>query len=256
MQQRQIKKAGELNKGDKFYEIIDGNTSRRLYTVTRKLDDVIHGEIFDQDGVWVAGTWLREHEDVVFVPEFNNLETAKMEKGDIVKTENGAMVITDKVWLAQNDKTIYKVQKIEVLEELLIDESAILYKIPLDELRNEYNIEPSLSSYEYKIFDISDYNIPEEKPKPVYTQQVQDGKNEYQVWSEGYAATGNSGEAFQLNLTNGTCTMWKGDTFRAACINAMLSIGWEIDHYYDYGKNTYWGCRFFDNEQDARKSFG
>ena len=113
-----------------------------------------------------------------------------------------------------------------------------------------------LSSVEFIIFDVSDYKPEPEKPKPVYTKQVKTGENEYEVWTEGYAVTGNSGEAFQLNLTNETSTKWKGDTFRAACINAMISLEWDIDHYYDYGKNTYWACRFFDNEQDARKSFG
>lgn len=113
-----------------------------------------------------------------------------------------------------------------------------------------------LTSYEFIIFDVSDYKIPEEKPKPVYIKQMQGGANEYQVWAEGFAATGEHGTAFQLNLTNETCTLWKGDSFREACLNALKSLNWETDRYYDYSRNTYWGCRFFDNEQDARKSFG
>ena len=113
-----------------------------------------------------------------------------------------------------------------------------------------------LTSFEFIIFDVSDYKAPEEKPKPVYTKQVQEGTNEYQVWTEGYIATGEHGTAFQLNLTDQTCTLWKGDSFRGACVNALKSLDWEMDHYYDYARNTYWGCRFFDNEQDARKSFG
>jgi hypothetical protein len=113
-----------------------------------------------------------------------------------------------------------------------------------------------LTSFEFIIFDVSDYKAPEEKPKPVYTQQVQDGKNEYQVWTEGYAATGQHGTAFQLNLTNESCTLWKGNTFQEACVNAMKSLEWDMEGYYDPNRNSYWACRFFDNEQDARKSFG
>jgi len=82
-------------------------------------------------------------------------------------------------------------------------------------------------------------------------------QSKYQVWLEGYAATGESGTAMQLNLPNEDCTLWEGGvSFRAACLNALETLKWEIDHYYDYARNTYWGCRFFDNEQDARKTFG
>ena len=113
-----------------------------------------------------------------------------------------------------------------------------------------------LGTATFIIFDVSDYKPEPEKPEPVYTKQVKTGSNEYEVWIEGFAATGQSQKAFQLNLTHDTSTKWKGNSFREACINAMTSLEWDMAHYYNYENNSYWACRFFDNEKDARKSFG
>lgn len=111
------------------------------------------------------------------------------------------------------------------------------------------------SSYKFIIFDVSNTQIPE-VVKEVYTDQIMSGKNNYEVWIEGYVATGESGEAYRLNLTNEINTLWKGDIFKDACINAMKSLGWELKGYYDKERNSYWACRFYNNEKDARKSFG
>lgn len=72
----------------------------------------------------------------------------------------------------------------------------------------------------------------------------------YQIWSEGYAATGEYSNA-QYHGTS------EGDTFKEAVDNLLKT--WdqkEVGIYYNPDKLTYWGCRFFDNETDARKSFG
>lgn len=69
----------------------------------------------------------------------------------------------------------------------------------------------------------------------------------YQVWSEGYAATGNSGSAELLGEVEA------GD-FASAC--SVLFEGSERAKYFDKQQLTYWGCRLFDNEQDARQAFG
>jgi hypothetical protein len=130
-----------------------------------------------------------------------------------------------------------------------------VYNPPLDE--NQSNIPPEgyKSTYEYIVFDLSNY-VPEPEPeKPVYSKQVMDGRNLYEVWTEGYAATGEHGTAFQLTLSTELRTKWRGDTFEEACRNAMKSLEWDMS-YYDPGRNTYWACRFYDNEKDARKSFG
>lgn len=116
--------------------------------------------------------------------------------------------------------------------------------------------EKKLSSYKFMVFDVSDYTPPPEPEKKVYTKQVNDGKNLYEVWIQGYAATGEHGEAFQLTLSTEISTKWRGDGFQKACVNALKSLEWDMKDYYDPIKNSYWACRFFDNEQDARKSFG
>jgi hypothetical protein len=71
--------------------------------------------------------------------------------------------------------------------------------------------------------------------------------DEFEVWSEGYAITGNSsGATFEGKF--------KGATFRDACAEWAKTV--EEPHLYNAKDNTYWGCRLFDNETDARRSFG
>lgn len=80
----------------------------------------------------------------------------------------------------------------------------------------------------------------------------------YEVWSEGYRATGQSATAFKLINPKGDGT-WEAETFSDACILAMKSSGYsyqDIDKFYNPVKNSFWGCRFFDNEKDAKRSFG
>lgn len=70
----------------------------------------------------------------------------------------------------------------------------------------------------------------------------------FDVWSEGYSATGGSAQAFYLGS-------YPAKTFNEACFKALMTKKWDMS-FYDMKRNTYWGCRFFDNEADARKSFG
>jgi hypothetical protein len=71
----------------------------------------------------------------------------------------------------------------------------------------------------------------------------------FEVWTEGFSATGESGDA----TFHGE---FEGKTFREA-VNAYIATDPEYhNQYYDAKRLTYWGCRFFDNESDARKSFG
>ena len=73
----------------------------------------------------------------------------------------------------------------------------------------------------------------------------------YQVWVEGYVATGNSASATYLGEYEGTC-------FEDACLKACLDKygAKETANFYDANRNTYWGCHFYNNGTDARKSFG
>lgn len=70
----------------------------------------------------------------------------------------------------------------------------------------------------------------------------------YDIWTEGYRATGDVGYAFCLGSKAGA-------TFKEACAKFMK----EFDpggKYYNKETNCYWGCELFDNGTDARKSFG
>lgn len=70
----------------------------------------------------------------------------------------------------------------------------------------------------------------------------------YEVWMEGYAATGEHGTAQHLGNTTAA-------SFKEACKLVVENKNWDMS-YYNPERNTYWGCRFFDNGEDARKSFG
>ena len=69
---------------------------------------------------------------------------------------------------------------------------------------------------------------------------------EYKIWSEGYAATGNSSGAVYHGVGF-------GKTFKEAC-----SRFFALDRTGNYNENslTYWGCRLYEHESQARRSFG
>lgn len=93
----------------------------------------------------------------------------------------------------------------------------------------------------------------------------------FDIWMEGYAATGEHGTAQLIGQS-------EGETFEEAVINFRypedivrefdgkvivqkgdsLSLDKNPDGTYRKwdGHPTIWACRLFDNEQDARKSFG
>lgn len=73
----------------------------------------------------------------------------------------------------------------------------------------------------------------------------------YQIWAEGYEATGQSGTATYMGSAS-------GETFKDAVKKLAASKGPEDRAFYntDRTQPTYWGCGLFDNEADARKSFG
>lgn len=78
---------------------------------------------------------------------------------------------------------------------------------------------------------------------------------EFEIWSEGYAATGERGTAYFHGKA-------KGETFEEACKNFRDSDGEPLgldlneDGSLRYDRPSIWACRLFDNEADARKSFG
>lgn len=87
----------------------------------------------------------------------------------------------------------------------------------------------------------------------------------FEIWIEGYAATGESSPAVRVVREGETNTVWEGVTFQQACVKALNELNWDMLYealqglgscYYDMVDNSYWGRRFYDNEVDARKSFG
>lgn len=87
----------------------------------------------------------------------------------------------------------------------------------------------------------------------------------FEIWIEGYAATGESSPARRVVREGETDTMWEGVTFEQACVKALNELNWNMlyegiqglgSSYYDITRNAYWGCGFYDNEADARKNFG
>lgn len=77
---------------------------------------------------------------------------------------------------------------------------------------------------------------------------------QYHLWMEGYSITGNESKATYLGTFTATsfveaCKKWHESLPEESRKNYLLSISAN-------GTVTYWSCRIFDNELDARKSFG
>ena len=73
--------------------------------------------------------------------------------------------------------------------------------------------------------------------------------NTYDIWIEGWAATGDGWTpARRLGQSS-------GNTFEDACVNFMRSYD-RKNTYYNPASNSYWGCGLYDNESDARRNFG
>ena len=70
---------------------------------------------------------------------------------------------------------------------------------------------------------------------------------EWQIWAGGYSATGGAGKATLL-------TKQKAESFLSA-IEKWKTVA-QSPQLINPDNLTYWGCRLFDNETEARKSFG
>lgn len=66
----------------------------------------------------------------------------------------------------------------------------------------------------------------------------------FEVWMEGYRATGESAPAHKVGEV-------EAPDFAAAC-DALCGAM----ECYDRAKRAVWACRLFDNETDAQRSFG
>jgi hypothetical protein len=116
-----------------------------------------------------------------------------------------------------------------------------------------------LESYSFAIVDFENQTVNGEKfVPPVYNEL-----KEYDIWMEGYAATGESSKASYLGKS-------KGRNFQDACMRYALKS--ELEHrqkmdnenqYFDTGRwdydprrNSIWACRLYETEDEARESFG
>jgi hypothetical protein len=71
----------------------------------------------------------------------------------------------------------------------------------------------------------------------------------YEIWSEGYRTSGDEpGYAYHHWTMD-------GDTFADACV-AYAAQDPEFAKYFHEARLTYWGCRLFATEAEARKTFG
>ena len=70
----------------------------------------------------------------------------------------------------------------------------------------------------------------------------------YNVWMEGFRLSG-EGEQAQAEFVGAV----EANSFQEACDKVCLA---RYAGIYDTQHRTVWGCRLFDNESDARKSFG
>ena len=75
-------------------------------------------------------------------------------------------------------------------------------------------------------------------------------KASFELWEEGFLATGNRAKASYLGR-------FEGETFMDAYLCMVKSVyGDTPPDYVRLDIPQVWGCRIFDNEADARKSFG
>ena len=69
----------------------------------------------------------------------------------------------------------------------------------------------------------------------------------WEVWTEGYRVTGNKATA----MFHGN---YPGETFEEAVKKCVQEQ--EMGDCFNEEHLTYWGCRFYDNGTDARRTFG
>lgn len=72
----------------------------------------------------------------------------------------------------------------------------------------------------------------------------------YNIWMQGYLCSGMEGIPEKATYEG----EFEANSFREAC--DMWSKTLKEPYYYNSEYLTYWGCKLFDNEIDARKSFG
>lgn len=70
----------------------------------------------------------------------------------------------------------------------------------------------------------------------------------WEIWVEGYSVNGNQSVAYFFGTKD-------AESFKNAC-DAFFSSEPKHATYYRPEDLHYWGCKLYDNEADARRSFG
>lgn len=97
-------------------------------------------------------------------------------------------------------------------------------------------------------------------PMDAETMALAQQGNKFEVWQEGWSATGQSAPARLIGVFEAT-------TFQDACDQAAKQEGWSKQWpcpengwlpggCYNAKHRISWGCRLFDNEADAREFLG
>jgi hypothetical protein len=97
-------------------------------------------------------------------------------------------------------------------------------------------------------------NMEKERGITITTEQVNevlaDVNSSISLWMEGYAATGERGVAQCLGNYNAKTI---DEAVKEYMEKHPNSVDWDR---YGRGRHAIWACEIFDNERDARKSFG
>ncbi|GAB6989532.1 hypothetical protein [Paenibacillus pini] len=70
----------------------------------------------------------------------------------------------------------------------------------------------------------------------------------YDIWSEGYVATGGSGRVYYHGYSS-------GESFKEACVNFARENN-EFNKYFDAERMSFWGCKLYSSSSDASASYG
>lgn len=71
----------------------------------------------------------------------------------------------------------------------------------------------------------------------------------WEVWMEGYQVTGNKASASFKGV-------FEGETFKDAVCAYADTLDSKTRTYFNSDYSAFWGCKFYDNETDARGMFG
>lgn len=111
-------------------------------------------------------------------------------------------------------------------------------------------MQENFSDYRYITEEVITYDNVETNIEEILKKVNGPEEKEYEIWSEGYACSGEHSCASFLGR-------FKGRSFLEACVNSSKEINILLDEDNNFLRvSNIFGCELFDNEADARKGFG